>query len=48
MAQQIHYIERIKFAIAFDISRANKIGLVNVVKIKRLSEIRVLNALWNI
>ena len=44
MAEQIHHIERVKFAIAFYVPGADKIGLVNVVKIKRISEIRVLNA----
>ena len=44
MAEQIHHIERVKFSIAFYVSRTDKIGLVNVVKIKRISEIRVLNA----
>ena len=48
MAKQVHHIERVKFTIALDISRANKIGLVNIVKVKGLSEIWVLNALWNI
>ena len=48
MAEQIHHIERVKFAVSFYVSRANKIGLVNVVKVKWFSEIRVLNTLWDI
>jgi hypothetical protein len=48
MAQKIHHIERIKSTISFYISRAYKIGLVNIVKVKRLSKIRVLNTLWDI
>lgn len=43
MAVQIHHIERVKFTIAFYVPGADEIGLVNVVKIKRISEIRVLN-----
>ena len=48
MAEQIHHIERVKFAIALYVPGADEIGLVNVVKIKRISEIRVLNAFWSI
>ena len=48
MAQQVHHIERIKLAVAFNISGANQIGLVNIVNAERLSEIWVLNAFRNI
>jgi len=48
MAQQVHHVERIKFAVSFDVSWANKVGLVNVVNAKRLGKIRILNALWNV
>ena len=48
MAVNIHHIERIKFAVAFYISGADKIGLMNVIKIQWLCEIRILNALGNI
>ena len=44
MAEQIHHIERVKFAVTFYVPGADEIGLVNVVKIKRIGEIRVLNA----
>lgn len=48
MAEQIHHIERVKFAIAFYVPGTDEIGLVNVVKIKRIREIRVLNAFGRI
>ena len=48
MAIKIHHIERVKFAITFYISRANKIGLMNIVNRKRFFKIRVLNAFGNI
>ena len=48
MAKQIHHIERIKFTISFYISRTDKIGLVNVVKIKWFSEIRIFNTFGNV
>ena len=48
MAQKIHYIERVESAILFYISRAHKIGLVNIIEVKRFIEIRVLNALGNV
>ena len=39
MAEQIHHIKRIKFAIALDVARADKICLVNVIKTECFSEI---------
>ena len=48
MAEQIHHIEGIKSAIAFDVTRADQISLVYVIKIKWLREVRVFNALGNI
>ncbi|BBO77467.1 hypothetical protein DSCW_48840 [Desulfosarcina widdelii] len=48
MGKYIHHIERIKFAVTFYVSWADKIGLMNVVNAKRLSKIRVLNAFGNV
>jgi hypothetical protein len=48
VAKQIHHVEGIKFAIAFYVAWADEIGLVDVVDVKRLGEIRVLNALGNV
>jgi hypothetical protein len=42
MAKHVHHIERIKFAISFDVPGADQIGLMNVVEIERLGEIRIL------
>jgi hypothetical protein len=48
MAEQIHHVERIKSAIALDVTRTDQICLVYVIKIKWLGEVRVFNALGNI
>jgi len=48
MAKQIHQVERIEFTISFYVPWADEIGLVDVVDVKRFSEIRVLNALGNV
>ena len=48
MAEQIHHVEGVEFAIAFYVPWADEIGLVDVVDVKRFGEIRVLNALGNI
>ena len=48
MTVYIHKIEWIKFAIAFDVTRTDKIGLVNIIKVKCISEIRIFDALGNI
>ena len=48
MAKNIHHVERIKFAIALYVSRADKVGLVNIVEIKCIVEIRVLDAFGDI
>lgn len=42
MAEHIHHIERIKFAISFDVPGTDKIGLMKVVEINRFGEIRIL------
>ena len=43
MSEHIHHIERIKFAISFDVPGTDKIGLVKVVEINRFGEIRILD-----
>jgi len=48
MAVNIHQIKGVKFAIALNIARANKIRLVNIVYLKCLCKIRVLNALGDV
>ena len=48
MAEQIHHVERIEFAISFNVAWADEIGLVDVVNVKGFGKIRVLNALGNI
>ena len=48
VAVKIHHIERIKFAVIFDIPGADKVGLMNVIKIERLGKIGVLDSFWNI
>lgn len=48
MAEQIHHVERIEFTISFNVARANEVGLVDVIDVKRTGKIRVLNALGNI
>jgi hypothetical protein len=48
VAEQIDNIERIKFAVSFDVAWSDEVSLVNVVDAKRLGKIRVLNALGNI
>lgn len=48
MTEQVHHIERIKSAVTFYISGANKVGLMNIVNVQWFSEIWVLNALGNI
>ena len=48
VAEQIHHVEGVKFAIAFYVPWADKIGLVDVVDVKRFGEIRVFDALGNV
>ena len=48
VAEQIDNIERIKFAVTFDVAWSDEVSLVNVVDAKRLGKIRVFNALGNI
>ena len=48
MAVNVHHIERIESAIAFYKSGTDKIGLMNVIEIQWLNEIRILNALGKI
>ena len=48
MAEQIHDVERVEFAIALYVPWADKVGLVDVIDVKRFGEIRVLNAFGNI
>jgi hypothetical protein len=48
VAEHIHDVEGVKSAIAFDVTRANQISLVYIIKIKCLGEVRVFNALGNI
>jgi hypothetical protein len=48
MAKQIDHIERVRPAIVFDISRSQKVRLMDVVEGQRLSEIGILNPLWRI
>jgi hypothetical protein len=48
MAEQIHHVKGVKFAIALYVPWADKVGLVDVVDAKRFGEIRVLNALGNV
>jgi hypothetical protein len=48
VAEQIHHVEGVKSAIAFNVTRADQISLVYIIKIKWLREIGVFNALGNI
>ena len=48
VAEHIHHVEGVKFAIAFYVPWADKIGLVDVVDVKRFGEIRVLDAFGDI
>ena len=48
MTKNIHHIERIKSTVLFNVSWADQIGLVNIVKIKRISEIWVLDTFGNV
>ena len=48
MAEHIHHVKGEKSAIALNVTRANQISLVYIIKIKWLGEVRVLNALGNI
>ena len=43
MAKEIDHIERVKSAIVFDVSRPQKVRLMDVVEGQRLGEIGVLN-----
>ena len=43
MAKEIDHIERVKSAIVFDVSRPQKVRLMDVVEGQRLCEIGVLN-----
>lgn len=48
MGEQIYHVERVKLAVPFYIAWANKVGLVDVVNLKWLFKIRVLNAFGNV
>ena len=41
MAEKIHHIKGIKLAIILDVPRTDQIGLVYVVKVQGLGEIRI-------
>ncbi len=45
VAEQIDNIERIKFAVSFDVAWPDEVSLVNVVDAKRLGKIGVFNTL---
>lgn len=44
MGKYIYHVERVKLAVPFYVAWAHKVGLVNVVTLKWLFKIRVLNA----
>lgn len=48
MTVNVHKVEWIKLAIAFDVTQTDKIGLVDIIKIKCISEIRIFNALGGV
>jgi hypothetical protein len=48
VAEQIDNIERIKFAVSFDVAWPDEVSLVNVVDAERLGKIGVFNALGNV
>ena len=48
VAEQIDKIERIKFAVSFDVAWPDEVSLVNVVDAERLGKIGVFNALGNV
>ena len=48
MTENIHHIERVKFAVSFDVPGANKIGLMDVVEIECLGKIWVLDTLGDV
>lgn len=45
VAEQIDKIERIKFAVSFDVAWPDEVSLVNVVDAERLGKIGVFNTL---
>ena len=48
VAEQIDNIERIKFAVSFDVAWPDEVSLVNVVDAERLGKIGVFNALGTV
>ncbi len=48
MAEKIDHIERIKLAISFDVAWSDKIGLMNVIDVENLGEIRIFDTLGSI
>jgi hypothetical protein len=48
MAEYIHHVERVKFTISFNVAWADKIGLMDVIDVKRFGEVRVLDALGDV
>ncbi len=48
MAEHIHHIERVEFAVSFYVPGADKIGLMKVVEINRFSEIRIFDPFGDI
>ena len=48
MAEQIDHIERVKLAVSFYVTGADKVCLVNIVNIKCFGEIRILDAFGSV
>ena len=48
MAEYVHHIERVEFAVPFDVPGTDQIRLVNVIATKRLGKVRVLFPFGNI
>ena len=48
MAKKIDDVKGIEFAIAFDVTRTDEIGLMNVVYVEGFPEIGILDPFWGV